>query len=74
MAEHSINLGSHIQFNDKSNLTKKPIYMEHIIREVTQTELHPDNMNRKEGISLSMSWKPLIQIMNDCRKALSRHK
>jgi hypothetical protein len=37
-------------------------------------ELHPDNINRVEGFSLRKSWKPLIRTLNDCRKALSRHK
>jgi hypothetical protein len=27
--------------------------MENIIRDVTETELHPDDMNREEGFSLS---------------------
>jgi hypothetical protein len=45
-----------------------------IIREATQIEFHPDNINREEDFSLRKSWKPLIQTLNDCRKALSRHK
>jgi hypothetical protein len=32
--------------------------MEHIIREVTGLEFHPDNMNGEEGFSLSKSWTP----------------
>jgi hypothetical protein len=40
-----------------------------IIREATGIELHPNNMNREEGFSPSKFWKPLIQILNDCRKA-----
>jgi len=35
--------------------------MERIIREATETEFQPGNMNRGEGFSLSRSWKPLIQ-------------
>jgi hypothetical protein len=46
--------------------------MESIIREATYIEFHPDN--REEGFSLRKSLKPLIQTMNDCKKALSRHK
>jgi hypothetical protein len=37
----------------------------HIISEATETELHPNYMNREEGISLSRFWKPLIQTLND---------
>jgi hypothetical protein len=34
--------------------------MEHTTREVTEIELHPDNMNRKEDFSLGRSWKLLF--------------
>jgi hypothetical protein len=46
MAEYSINLGYLIQFSDTSILAKEPRHMEHIIREVIEIELHPDNVNR----------------------------
>jgi hypothetical protein len=62
-------LGYRIQFNDTIILAKKPGCMEHIIREAIQIELHSDNVKREEGFSLSKSWKPLIQALNDCRKA-----
>jgi hypothetical protein len=34
--------------------------MDKVIREFTEIELHPNNMHRENGFSLSMSWKPLI--------------
>jgi len=43
MAEHSINLGHHIQFHDTTIQTKNSRHMEHIIKETIKTELHPDN-------------------------------
>jgi hypothetical protein len=49
MGKHSVNLGHCIQFHDTSILTKKARHMVHIVREVTEIELHPNNMNRKEG-------------------------
>jgi len=55
MAEHSINLGHHIQFNDTSILAKKPRHVECIISKVIETELHSDSMNREESFSLSRS-------------------
>jgi hypothetical protein len=48
MAEHSINLGHHIQFQDISILAKKTGCMGCIIREAVETELHPNNMIREE--------------------------
>jgi hypothetical protein len=47
MADHSMNLGHHIQFHDTTVVAKKSMHMEHIIREVTETELLPDNINRE---------------------------
>jgi hypothetical protein len=35
-----------------------------------ETELLPNNMNREEGFSLSKSWKPVIQILKELKKAL----
>jgi len=40
MAEHSINLGHHIQFIDTIILAKRFECMEHIIRKATKIELH----------------------------------
>jgi hypothetical protein len=63
MAEHSTDLGHHNQFQDTNILGMKARYMEHIIREETEIELHPDNMNREEGFSLSKSLKLLLQTL-----------
>jgi len=63
MAEHSINLGHCIQFPDISILAKKSGYLECLIKEMTDRELHSDNLNREEGFSLSRSWRPLIQVL-----------
>jgi hypothetical protein len=47
MAEHNTILDHCIQFNDTNILVKKPRYMEPIIRDAIEIELHPDNMNRE---------------------------
>jgi hypothetical protein len=47
--------------------------MEHI-REVTEIELHHDNMNREEGFSLRKSQKPLVDTLKECKEALSNEK
>jgi hypothetical protein len=56
MAEHSINLGHHIQ-----------LYNTSVIREVTGIVLNPNHMSRKDGFCLSKSWKPLIYLLK-CQK------
>jgi hypothetical protein len=34
--------------------------MDRIVREATEIELHPYNINREGGFCLSKPWKPLI--------------
>jgi hypothetical protein len=58
--EHSVDLGHHIQFHNTSILASKTQYMDRIIREAIEIELHPDNINREMRFCLSRSWKPLI--------------
>jgi hypothetical protein len=61
-----------MQFQGTSILAKNSKFMESIIGEVTEIELHPNNMNREEGSSLSTSWKPLLQTLKQQKKALSK--
>jgi hypothetical protein len=60
VAEHSIDLGHHIQFHNNSVLATKTQYMNCIVREAIEIELHRNNMNREVGFCLNKSWKPLI--------------
>jgi hypothetical protein len=60
VAEHSINQGLCIQLQNSSILTTKTRYMDRIVREAIEIELHPYNINREGGFCLSKSWKPLI--------------
>jgi hypothetical protein len=34
--------------------------MDRIVREATEIELHPYNINREGGFCLSISWKPFV--------------
>jgi hypothetical protein len=60
VAEHSIDQGHRIQFHNSSILATKTRYMDRIVREAISIELHPYNINREGGFSLSKLWKPLI--------------
>ena len=38
------------------------------IREATELELYPNSMDKEDGQTLRMSWKPLIQFLRKCRQ------
>jgi hypothetical protein len=70
MTEHSINLGHCFQLQNTTVLSTKSRYMNQMIREAIEIELHPNNLNRENGLHLSQSWKPLIHSVKGRRKPL----
>jgi hypothetical protein len=38
-------------------------YMDHLMKEATEIQLHPNNFNRDEGFSLSHTWCPVINML-----------
>jgi hypothetical protein len=55
VAEHSISRGHRIQLQNTNILSTQSRYMDRIIKEATEIELHPNNMNREDGLVLSRS-------------------
>jgi hypothetical protein len=49
VAEHKFETGYSIDFRSTSILDKATRYMDHVIKEATETRLRPRNINRDKG-------------------------
>jgi hypothetical protein len=52
-----------VKFQEPEALAKTSDYMDQLVKEATETRLHPNNINREEGFRLSKAWHLTVRLL-----------
>jgi excinuclease UvrABC helicase subunit UvrB len=72
VAEHSIEAGHNIDFNNIMILDKVTRYMDRIVKEAIEIRLHPNNFNRDGGFNFSRAWQPVTNMLKQSGETISK--
>ena len=68
VAEHIMNMGHDFKFYNMYGLDKETCYMDCLVKDPTEVQLHPTNFNREMSMTLRQAWQPITHLLQQTRE------